>query len=113
MTRHELLVLKMPFEDDNGRSWFCTHCALIEGALAVNPHWAEEIQIHRIAAAHPRQELIERLGEEFHWLPALVLAKGTKPPMDASIAAGRAYFTDPVLITKFLAEAYGGAAPHP
>ncbi|MGD8426327.1 MAG: DUF3088 family protein [Balneolaceae bacterium] len=94
-----LFILKMPFEDGD-KTWFCTHCALIEGALKVNPHWKEAVDIRRIPFPKPRREVIELLGEENQWLPVLILS-------------GQKTITDPIEITKYLAEACGGAAPHP
>lgn len=100
-----LFVLKMPFEDNdvedsNNSSWFCSHCALIEGALAVNPSWNDHIEIRRIPFARPRNEVVEILGENNQWLPVLILDKKNT-------------LTDPVEISTYLATTYGGAAPHP
>lgn len=96
----KLFLLEMPFEDGPGKYWFCAHCALVEGALKVNPHWQEAIEIRRIKFPKPRREIIEILGEEHQWLPVLVHHdKNT--------------ITDPVEIAGYLANHYGGAAPHP
>lgn len=100
-----LFILKMPFEDaemagTGDQLWFCTHCALIEGALAINPHWLEHIDLKRIDAQKPRQELIAHLGVDNQWVPVLILGSDTT-------------ITDPVAITAYLAKTYGGAAPHP
>lgn len=103
--KHILFLLKMPFEDPNvegiiNTTWFCSHCALIEGALLCNPHWEAHIDIRRISFEKPREELIDILGDEQQWLPVLVLPTG-------------AHITDPEEITGFLARTYSGAAPHP
>jgi len=90
----------MPFEDGPGKYWFCTHCALIEGALKVNPNWEEEIEISRIEFPKPRMELVALLGEERQWLPVMVLPNGES-------------ISDPVAIINYLASNFGGAAPHP
>ena len=95
-----LFVLRMPFEEGRGKFWFCTHCALIEGALISNPHWCEHVEVKRIEHPRPRQEVVELLGEESQSLPVLVLGK------DHTI-------TDPIEITQHLFDLYGGAAPHP
>ena len=96
----KLFLLRMPFEDEPGKLWFCTHCALIEGALAVNSHWADHIEIHRIDFPKPRQALVELLGEDKQWLPVLALANGD-------------ILEKPIEITNYLAQEFGGAAPHP
>jgi len=95
-----LCLLKMPFVDKSGDKWFCSHCALLEGALLVNPHWKDSVEIRRINYKKPREELINLLGQENQWLPALV------------IEMGRA-LTNPIEIANYLSEKYGGAAPHP
>jgi hypothetical protein len=95
-----LFLLKMPFEDGSGQNWFCTHCALLEGALKVNPQWKDNVDIRRINFPKPREELVQMLGEDQQWLPVLVL------PNKKTIK-------DPVEITKYLAKSLGGAAPHP
>ncbi|WP_070969362.1 DUF3088 family protein [Vibrio sonorensis] len=95
----KLFVLKMPFEEE-GKFWFCTHCALIEGALKVNPQWEGHIEVHRIPFPKPRKEIVDILGEEQQWLPVLVLENGDT-------------ITDPVDITNYIAVNFGGAAPHP
>ncbi|MFD2205539.1 DUF3088 family protein [Kiloniella antarctica] len=100
-----LFVLKMPFDDNSvpstdNTSWFCSHCALIEGALAVNPDWNKHIEVRRIPFTKPREQIIELLGEENQWLPVLIINKTIT-------------FTDPIEITSYLAKTYGGAAPHP
>ena len=96
----KLFLLKMPFTDNDGNSWFCSHCALIEGALSVNPHWCQEIEIHRISNKKPRTELVNILGEEKQWMPVLILTANKT-------------ITDPIEITRYLAKSYGGASPHP
>ena len=100
-----LFILQMPFtdhdvEDTDNTTWFCSHCALIEGALAVNPHWNDHIDLRRISFARPRVELVDLLGEENQWLPVLILDKDNT-------------LTDPLAITAYLAKSFGGAAPHP
>ncbi|WP_419904679.1 DUF3088 family protein [Kiloniella sp.] len=100
-----LFILHMPFEDNNvegsnNTTWFCSHCALIEGALAANPGWKDYIDIRRIPFPRPRAELVDILGEDNQWVPVLIFDQGKT-------------LTDPIEITTYLAGTYGGAAPHP
>ena len=95
-----LFVLKMPFKDSDGKLWFCTHCALIEGALATNTHWQEHVDIRRIDNRKPRQEVVDLLGVENQCLPVLAFQDKTT-------------IRDPIEITGYMATKYGGAAPHP
>ncbi|WP_218044225.1 DUF3088 family protein [Kiloniella majae] len=105
VTKPVLFILKMPFEDKdlpstNKDGWFCTHCAMIEGALSINPHWLDHIEVRRIDHAKPRTEVIEYLGKENQWLPVLIINDTEN-------------LTDPKEITSYLANHFGGAAPHP
>ncbi|NTS76810.1 DUF3088 family protein [Catenovulum sp. SM1970] len=95
-----LFILKMPFEDGPGKMWICSHCAMIEGALAFNPHWQAALDIRRIDFPKPRAEVVELLGEDNQWLPVLVLDD-------------KETITDPVGIINYLAQTFGGAAAHP
>jgi hypothetical protein len=63
-----LFILNMPFEDGPGKMWFCSDCALVEGALKANPEWERVIDVRRIDWPKPRVELVELLGEENQWL---------------------------------------------
>ncbi|OCQ23515.1 hypothetical protein A7985_06125 [Pseudoalteromonas luteoviolacea] len=96
----KLFVLKMPFEDGPGKMWICSHCAMIEGALAVNSHWKDEVNVQRLDFKRPRKALVELLGEDKQWLPVLVIESGET-------------ITSPVEIINYLADKYGGAAAHP
>ncbi|KNC68407.1 DUF3088 family protein [Pseudoalteromonas ardens] len=96
----KLFVLKMPFEDGPGKMWICSHCALIEGALSVNPHWQEAVDVRRIDFPKPRSEVVALLGEDKQWLPVLVINKHNT-------------ITDPVEIINYLAAKFGGASVHP
>ena len=100
MTKVTLFILKMPFEDGPEEFWICSHCALIEGALAVNLHWEEELNIQRVDYPKPRQQVVDLLGEENQWLPVLVLEDKTT-------------IKDPIDIVNYLANRFGGAAVHP
>ena len=94
-----LFILRMPFEDGPGQIWICSHCAIIESALTINPHWIEMIDIQRIDFPKPRKELVAVLGEDDQWLPVLITE-------DRKI-------NDPVEIVNYLARHFGGAAIHP
>lgn len=101
----KLFILKMPFEDPEITDsetglWFCSHCALIEGALMVNPQWREQIEVIHVDFPRPRTVLIDIIGPDRQWLPALVISE-------------KNVINDPIEITEYLATNYGGASPHP
>lgn len=80
--------------------WLCSHCAMIEGALAVNSHWERLIDVRRIDFPRPRKQPVDILGEENQWLPVLVIEQNKT-------------LTNPVEIINYLASEFGGAAAHP
>ena len=90
----------MPFEDGPGKMWFCSHCALLEGALSVNEHWKDSLEVKRIDFPKPRNEVVKLLGEDNQWLPVLIL-KDNKT------------IREPLEIIDYLVGEYGGAAVHP
>jgi|CXWL01.1.fsa_nt_gi hypothetical protein len=107
-----LFIIKAPFQDE-GAMWFCNDCATIEGALMANPHWANHIDVRRLAFPRPRHAIIALIGEENQGMPVLVLADSAKAPAEAEVCDGRAFLSDPKAITRYLAASHGGAGPHP
>ena len=100
--------------DDPARGegpWLCADCCTMEGALLINPHWADAITIVRIEAARPRPEIIALLDEEHQNAPTLILAEPTKAYQDVDTVGSRRILTDPEMICRQLAACYGGARP--
>ncbi len=77
--RDVLFVLKPGFADPSfpGKTFFCWECAYIEGVLASFPAIAAQLEVRRIAWPRPREELVERVGEENQSCPVLVFPDGT------------------------------------
>lgn len=114
LQRDTLFIIKAPFEDAalEGK-WFCASCAMMEGALLANPHWATHIDVKRMPFPRPREEMIALIGEENQSMPALVIADAAKAPDGAKEHEGRRFLDDPKVIARYLAGRYGGAGPHP
>jgi hypothetical protein len=112
--RDVLFILRAPFEDRALEgTWFCAACAMIEGALLANPHWANHIDVRRMPFPRPREEMIALIGEANQSMPALVLADPSMAPPGAERFEGRAFLVEPKAIARYLAGVYGGAGPHP
>lgn len=109
--KDRLYVLAAPFPD-GGFDWYCNDCATLEGALMVNPHWADKVDVRRVAFSRPRQELIDLIGAEFQGLPMLVMDKD-RAPGDAIIVGDYAILQDVRAIGRALTSRHGGAGPHP
>lgn len=115
MNRDKLIILKPGFTDPAypGQTFYCWHCALMEGVLASFPDLAARLDVERIAWPRPRREVIALVGEENQSLPLLVLAEGETSPHQTGIHRGRAFISDKDKILAALSERHGFPAPHP
>ena len=97
-----LYILSPGFEDPAypGKTFYCWHCALMEGVLASSPELADRLDVRRIAWPKPRREVAELLGEDNQSLPVLVLAEG-------------GFINDKDAILAALTERHGFPHPHP
>jgi glutathione S-transferase len=97
-----LYILAPGFEDPAylGKTFYCWHCALMEGVLASFPELADRLDVRRIAWPKPRREVAELLGEDNQSLPVLVLAEG-------------GFINDKDAILTALTERHGFPHPHP
>ncbi len=113
--RDKLIILKPGFEDPAypGQTFYCWHCALMEGLLASFPELTRSIDVERIAWPRPRREVIELAGEENQSLPILVLAEGQTSPHQTGIHKGRAFISEKDKILAALSDRYGIPVPHP
>ncbi len=109
--KDRLYILAAPFPD-GGFEWYCNDCATLEGALMVNPHWNDRIDVRRVAYPRPRQELIDLIGSEYQGLPMLVMERD-RAPGDAISVGDFAILQDVRAIGRALASRHGGAGPHP
>jgi hypothetical protein len=109
--KDRLYILAAPFLD-GGFEWYCNDCATLEGAMLVNTHWKDRIDVRRVAYPRPRQELIDLIGPEFQGLPMLVMDKD-RAPGDAIIVGDFAILQDVRAIGRALTSRHGGAGPHP
>jgi hypothetical protein len=117
LSKDVLFLLTGPWEDvggddADGGPWLCADCCTMEGALAVNPHWADRITIVRVDYARPRTEIVALLDEDHQNAPTLILADDSQAhEVPEAEVKGRRLYTDPKTICRQLAAAYGGAQP--
>ncbi|GJD63688.1 DUF3088 domain-containing protein [Methylobacterium frigidaeris] len=115
MLRDHLYLLAPDFTDPAfpGRRFYCWHCALIEGVLAGFPALAGRLDVTRLPWPHPRQALVDRLGEGHQSLPLLILA----PDAPDGLATGRhgdlRFVDDKDAILRALHARHGFPEPHP
>ena len=109
--KDQLFILAAPFPD-GGFEWYCNDCVTLEGALIVNPHWNDKIDVRRVAFPRPRKEVVELVGPDWQGLPMLVMDKD-RAPGDAITVGDYAILQDIRAIGRALASRHGGAGPHP
>ncbi|MDD2676568.1 MAG: DUF3088 family protein [Methylacidiphilaceae bacterium] len=110
-----LFLLAAGFSDGEGAPYYCPHCTIFEGLLALYPKLAEALAVERVPYARPRQEIVRLLGTEHQSCPVLILQREL-PPSCAELpwqkAEGRLFLDDPQGIGDYLSRAYGIPRPH-
>jgi len=108
-----LFLLTGQWEDaERGEGpWLCADCCTMEGALLINPHWAEAITLVRIEWIKPRPEIIALLDEDHQNAPTLILSGSSPAHQEVDLVNGHRIITDPEMICRQLAACYGGARP--
>ncbi|MBR9826121.1 MAG: DUF3088 domain-containing protein [Alphaproteobacteria bacterium] len=107
-----LFLLTGSWVTEAGEERLCPEACLVEGALLLNPHWAEAVTIIRVDYPRPRPAIVDLLDEDNQNAPTLILTadREAKEPVEAEIN-GRRIYTDPKAICRQLAASYGGSAP--
>jgi len=115
MAKDQLFLLAAPFVDAKlgDAPWYCPHCAIVEIALQLNPHWAEHVEVRRVAFPRPRPDVIALVGEAEQSLPTLVFSDASAAPEGARTANGNSFLKGGAEIATALAHRCGGVAPHP
>lgn len=115
MNQDKLFLLKPGFEDPAypAQTFYCWHCALIEGVLASFPTLGSSLDIKRIDWQRPRKAVIELAGEDNQNLPLLILKNGDRPSFETGRREERSLIGDPHKILAALAERHGFPLPHP
>jgi hypothetical protein len=115
----KLFLLKPGFTDskaDNeGKLYYCPHCAVIEGVIKYYPHLEEKIEIHHVDFKRPRPLIIKLIGEENQSCPVLIIDNEPDDGTDTSYFEkyGDKFFVNsPDLILKYLAEKFGVGIAH-
>jgi len=111
----DLYLVKPGFADPAypGKTFYCWHCALIEGVLASFPELCGSLSVHRIAWPRPRNVLIDVAGEDNQSVPLLVLRPGESSILQTGNFNGRALIADKDAILAILSERHGFPDPHP
>ncbi len=115
MERDKLIILKPGFLDPAypGQTFYCWHCALMEGLLSCYPEMASKLDVQRISWPKPRQELIDLVGPENQSVPILILADDAPAGLETGSYEGLRFVDEKDAILRVLSERYGIADPHP
>jgi hypothetical protein len=82
------------------KTFYCWHCALLEGVLASFPDLAAHLDVCRVGWDLPRREIVDLLGEDNQNLPVLLLSEG-------------GFLNDKDAILAALTDRHGFPHPHP
>lgn len=97
---------------ETGEARLCPDACLVEGALLLNPHWADAVTIVRVDYPRPRPAIVALLDDAHQNAPTLILAAETKAHQDIEAEVnGRRIMTDPKAICRQLAASHGGSRP--
>ena len=116
MTKDKLFLLKADFMDGEEGPFYCPESAPIEGLLSYYPKLREQLEVHYLDFARPRQAIIDEIGAENQGMPVLVLAAGGRTPagdFEPREANGRQFITGDREICNYLSMAFSIDMAHP
>ena len=115
MERDRLIILKPNFKDPAypSQTFYCWHCALMEGLLASFPEMAKRLDVDRIDWPRPRNRLISLLGEKNQSLPVLILADDAPDGLETGRYGDVRFVDEKDAILRALSNRYGIPDPHP
>ena len=113
--KDQLFLLRPGFADPAcpGDTFYCWHCALMEGVLASFPALAGRIDVHRIAWPRPRTELASLLGADHSSCPVLILSGEGEYSGDVKRHGSVRFIDDKDAILQALSARHGIPLPHP
>ena len=114
-----LFLLRSDFvdkhRDDENKLYYCPDCAFMEGVLAYHPKLRYQLDIRYIDYPHPRQAIVDFIGEGKHGCPHLILDSNNRDyaeGKDFKINNGIYHTQDNQLIAAYLTDKYGIAIAH-
>jgi hypothetical protein len=112
--KDQLFMLRPGFHVNEGGPFYCPDALPIEGLLSFFPELRRLVDVHYLEHARPRQPLVATLGEDHQGTPVLVLGAGPAPKCQELVperANGKAFFSDPAVIRRYLSTQYGLPGP--
>lgn len=105
-----LFLLKPGFCNAGLGPLYCGDSVSVEGMLSFFPELREKVDVRYIDFARPRQDLVERLGEDNQSVPVLVLSEGSTVKDSGVIPQtvnGARFLADERLIRRYLSAQFG------
>lgn len=115
MNKDLLLLLRTDFVDPDypGKIFYCRHCVLLEGLLALYPRLADRIDVERVPWPRPRQRVVDLIGEDNQSLPVLILRGDDRAELATGHHRATSFIHDLPDILHALSSRHGIAFPHP
>ncbi len=115
MNQLTLYMLNTWYDAPDQGPYYCPDCGIVEGFFIYNPEIKKQLDIVHVDFQRPRPQIIEQLGEEHQGSPVLVLPDDSDSfdGIKKSMATGKSFIDDPIMICNFLARTYNGVLPHP
>jgi hypothetical protein len=113
--RDHLFILKPGFEDGgDGKQYYCSHSAQVEGILSFYPRLRLEMDVTYLKFPLPRQPIVDLIGQENQSAPVLVVGDAAAIPkqLKPGVAKGRSFFAGEESIAEYLTLRYGIGWPH-
>ncbi|GLQ19417.1 DUF3088 family protein [Algimonas porphyrae] len=110
MSRDQLFLLPPGFAD-RGERQYCPECAELWGLLAYYPAIKATLDVNYEGVAHPRKQLVARLGEGNWNCPTLVLAAESPEGPGVKRVDEARYIDNARDMGRYWAALYGTAVP--
>lgn len=110
-----LFILDSEFADAElpGRNFYCRDCIMLHGLLAAFPDAGRTLEVIRVAHARPRQAVIDAIGPDNQWLPALVFDEDAPHDLADDEFQGRRFVSDMKRLLRALHVRHGFPEAHP
>lgn len=105
---NEFLDTELP-----GRQFYCRDCMLLNGLLSAFPERTQQLNVVRVAHARPRNVLIDAVGEDNQWLPALVFAEDAPSSLATGEHRGVRFVNELPALLSALHVRHGFPEAHP
>jgi hypothetical protein len=108
--RDTLFLLKPNFQvGDDGKKYFCPHCAQVEGVLSFYPFLRDKLDVVYVDFRRPRKPIVDLIGDQNQDAPVLVVGDPSSFPaaIPHGVSQGHTFVSGEDAIADYLTERYG------